>query len=105
MPEMLGSVLISLAIAVALAIPAFVIQTLLTKNGIVRNGQLGVVVCTVLAVFARQIWFQDISWWFGVPFILWAAILGVNRADLWTTANRGRWWWKASDKAMRDHLR
>ncbi len=94
---MMQTFLLTLGIGAALVLLVFCIQRLLIKNGIVRNSEVGAVICTILFIVIKQIWFQSVSWWLGALVILWAVILGVNRPDLWTTANRGRWWWKTND--------
>ncbi len=83
-------------IGAGVGIVVFWIQRWLISRGIVRHGQLGVPAFAVAVVVARQVWFTGVPWWFYVPFTILGAIVGGNRGDLWTTANRGRWWWKST---------
>ena len=69
------------------------VDLLCGRKGIVRDGQMPAAAVTVSAVPIRQIWFQSVSWWVMVPLVLLAGIVGANRADLYTTSYRARWWW------------
>jgi len=85
--------LVTFGVAVALVIPVLFVQKWLIRKGIVRDGQMLAAAVTVSAVLIRQIWFQSVSCWVMAPFVLLAGIVGANRADLYTTSHRGRWWW------------
>jgi hypothetical protein len=86
-PILIGSLLILFGV---------LIERWLVINGFVRNKTNSVIIIAICSVLIRQIWFISMSWWYFVPFIILAMIFGVNRGDLWTTMNRGRWWWKAN---------
>lgn len=70
-------------------------QRLLIQYGFVRGGAFSAAVAVVITVAVWQIWFPTASWCVVTPVVVLAMTLGANRADLWTTVNRGRWWWKS----------
>ncbi len=76
-------------------------QHLLIRYGFVRGGPLSGVVAVVIVVALWQFFFPSASWCVVTAVIVLAMTLGANRADLWTTMNRGRWWWTEPEA---DHL-
>lgn len=69
-------------------------QKLLVRNGIVRENVLVVVLVTMTGMITKLFLFPNVDWLATSLVILLANSLGVNGPDLWTTLNRGRWWWE-----------
>jgi hypothetical protein len=88
---------VPLIMGILLSVPGVLFERWLVTRGIVRDNTRSVFVVVFCTVYIKQIWFETISWWYFIPFILLSVTLGVNRADLWTTSKKGKWWWK-SDK-------
>ena len=49
-------------------------------------------------VVVKLIWFTNISWWCFFPLMILGETIGVNRVDLWTTMNCGRWCWDSKNE-------
>jgi hypothetical protein len=97
MNEIFKHSLVPILICGALIFVGVAIERWLTTSGIVRNKTASVIVVVICSIIIKQIWFVTVSWLYFVPLILMAAILSVNRGDLWTTMNKGRWWWKSDN--------
>ena len=90
--------LITLGIGLSLAIPGLLLEKWLVKKGFVRD-QSGIILFgAVCLTFIKRVWFENLSWWIMLLIIILATTLGANRADLWTTFRRGRWWWKPENE-------
>jgi len=88
-------ILNTLAIGLIFTIPGVLFERWLVTNGVVRDRTRDMIIVVFSIVFIRQMWYPSLSWWYFALFLLLGMTLGVNRADLWTTMRRGRWWWKS----------
>jgi hypothetical protein len=84
----------ALIIGAFLVLFGITVEKWLVKRGVVRDKTYSVVIVAIVSVLMKQIWFYAISWWYFAPLTILAMVLGANRGDLWTTMNRGRWWWE-----------
>jgi hypothetical protein len=98
MSEILNLGLVPILICSVLILAGMAIERWLTTNGFVRDKTASVIVVVICSVIIKQIWFDTISWLYFVPLIFLAMIFSVNRGDLWTTMNKGRWWWKSENE-------
>jgi hypothetical protein len=94
MNDILNDILNAGTICIVLILIGIWFERWLTKNGFVRDNTISVIALVIISVAVKQLWYSSISWWYFVPFIILAIIFGVNRGDLWTTMNKGKWWWK-----------
>jgi hypothetical protein len=72
-------------------------EIVLNKFGLVRGNKIVLIISVVCTVLIKQIWLPTLSWWYFALFEVLAVTVGVNRADLNTTTQRGRWWWKLKE--------
>jgi hypothetical protein len=88
----------SLLISILFIIPAVLFDRWLASQGIVRPDNTSIVLCSVVSVLIKQIFFISLSWsLFGI--IMAAALtLGVHRGDFEQTIKKGRWWWETKKK-------
>lgn len=93
---MIEFILTSLAIGFLIALPACLIELGLMKAGIVRNTMGDLIVCILAIVFAKRIWFDEVSWTVYAPIVIFIGILGVNRFELNAVISKGTWWWQSS---------
>lgn len=92
---MIVSILIAASVGVLNAMLALLFEHWCIKNGYIRK--INYMVWPILLPFGiaiiKIIWFYNDSWLYFIPPLILAETVGINRADLWTTMNRGKWWW------------
>jgi hypothetical protein len=91
------SILVTALSDIGLVIAVILIENLLVKNGIVRGNRVVLIVTAACAILIKIIWFQNLSWIYFMVLAVLGLPLGVHRGDLWTTMQKGRWWWKNED--------
>ena len=94
MTEIIYIAVNTLLIGFVFALPGILWNRWLVKEGIVRDSTGPLLVLVFGLVLIREIWYKDISWWYFVLAIIPVITLGIHGPDMWTTMNRGRWWWK-----------
>jgi hypothetical protein len=87
-------ILSSFLIGAIVLLPMILVELWLIKAGVVQNRLVIVIICVLILVFIKRIWYDELSWSIYAPMIFLFGILGINRGDFWTTMNRGKWWWK-----------
>lgn len=76
------------------SIPGLLFGFWLAKNGFARQSIIPTFVVAICLALVKQIWYGNLSWWYFGILTLLATTIGINRADLWLTFKKGRWWWK-----------
>jgi hypothetical protein len=101
MLELISFVFTSILISILFIIPGVLFESWLEKEGIARGDKTVIVITTIFLVAVKQLWFKDVSWWWGGLFIMLALALSVHRRDMTETWKRGRWWWKQEKKGKK----
>ena len=95
MIDILRFIFISILYSAVFLIPGLLINDWLAKEGYIRSDRVGVIICTIVIVFIKRIWFDNIAWWLWVLAMIIGMTFGVHRGDLSATIRKGKWWWKS----------
>ena len=103
MTETIISILIIFTIIISNVVIAVLFERWLVKKGYIRDNinMIETLLFPIGIVVVKLIWYTNTSWWYFLPLMILGETIGVNRADLWTTMKRGKWWWN-SPKNERD---
>jgi hypothetical protein len=80
------------------SIVAFFIELGLIKFGLVRGNTLLLVILTFILNITVLIALKGESVYLFSLLIIFVGIMSMNRYDLAKTIQKGRWWWKSSDR-------
>jgi hypothetical protein len=94
--EVLRIVIAVLVELILLSVPGYLFHRWAVKNGVIRTPILFVFITVFASIVIKRSWFADISEWLFAMLVVIASTIGVNRADLWSTYQHGRWWWKSN---------
>jgi hypothetical protein len=73
------------------------ITSWMENNGYARKNNLITIIGVFVLVLLKTFFYSEVSWWQWSIILILGLIFALNRGDLWTTMNHGKWWWKQKD--------
>ena len=98
MTEILKQIGVILFVGSLFSALGIIIQNWLVKNGIVRPNKGLIIPFAFAMIIIKQLWYEKLSWVIWCIFVILGLTLGIHRGDLWTTMQRGSWWWRDQKK-------
>lgn len=98
MADIYRYIFLPIAIAILFIIPELIIDTWLYNIGVSRKSKQEIIIVTFFLVFVKQIFYENLSWWFYGIMLMLVMTLAAHRSDLGETMKNGRWWWIPKEK-------
>ena len=93
--EILKFVAITFLAGSLYAIIGVLIDNTLYRVGIARKMTVPVIIIAYFLAFLKMVWHDKVPWLGNLILFILIITLGLNRGDIWSTKDHGRWWWKS----------
>jgi hypothetical protein len=90
--ELIGTTIL---VGCLISILAVIVEKWFIKIGFARGNTTGMVLAIFTLIFIKITLYPHVSWWLFGPTLFIGGPIAVNRGDLWTSMQKGCFWWKS----------